>query len=263
MQSENSKRNYARRTQAFAALFAAMVMIGVSAWPAQAGYFVYVVDGRNDVSIIDTATKSVVATIRVAGSASGIALTPDGNYVYVTNYDADSVSVIRTTSKAVTGNIPVGRSPNSVAITSDGTRAYVSNNMSNNVSVIDTRDQKVIATVQVGAKPTGAFGVAISPDGKRVYVTNAGSGDVSVINTADNAVVATIPLGNPGMEPPVVVSPDGKYAYVGSPAVSVIDTAATRWWRASAGCPAAPLGWALRRMGSAFMSRTALDKRFL
>jgi YVTN family beta-propeller protein len=64
MQSENSKRNYARRMQAFAALWAALAMTCVSALPAKAElFFVYVADGRDDVTVIDTASNSVVATI--------------------------------------------------------------------------------------------------------------------------------------------------------------------------------------------------------
>jgi YVTN family beta-propeller protein len=71
MQSENSKRNYARRMQGFAAVWAALAMTGVSALPANAElFFVYVADGRDDVSVIDTANhNAVVASISVAGDA--------------------------------------------------------------------------------------------------------------------------------------------------------------------------------------------------
>jgi YVTN family beta-propeller protein len=51
-------------------------------------FFVYVANGRDNVSVIDTASNSVVATIPVAGDARGIAVTPDGKQVWVTNSDA-------------------------------------------------------------------------------------------------------------------------------------------------------------------------------
>jgi YVTN family beta-propeller protein len=55
------------------------------------GSKVYVADGFNGfygpVSVIDTATNTVTATIPVVGGSAhfGVAVTPDGSKVYVTN----------------------------------------------------------------------------------------------------------------------------------------------------------------------------------
>ena len=46
------------------------------------------------VSVIDTATNTVSATIAVGSGPSGVAITPDGSQAYVTNSDAGTVSVI-------------------------------------------------------------------------------------------------------------------------------------------------------------------------
>jgi len=187
------------------------------------GYYAYVANaGSNTVSVIDTGTNAVVATISVGSGPEGVAITPDGNYAYVTNSGSNTVSVIYTGTNAVVATISVGTGPLGVAITPDGNYAYVTNSDSNTVSVIDTGTNAVVATITVGDLPVG---VAITPDGNYAYVANDASYTVSVIDTGTNAVVATISVG---IYPEgVAITPDGNYAYVtnsGSSTVSVIDT---------------------------------------
>jgi YVTN family beta-propeller protein len=50
--------------------------------------------GDNTVSVIDTASNTVVANDPVGGFPEGVATTPDGTHAYVTNVFDDSVSVI-------------------------------------------------------------------------------------------------------------------------------------------------------------------------
>jgi YVTN family beta-propeller protein len=135
----------------------------------------------NTVSVIDTATNTVIATVSVGGGPFGVAVTPDGSKVYVTNGD-NTVSVIATATNTVIGSpIPVGREPFGVAVTPDGSKVYVTISIDNTVSVIDTATDTVIGSpIPVGRQP---FGVAVTPDGSKVYVTN-GDNTVSVIATS-------------------------------------------------------------------------------
>jgi YVTN family beta-propeller protein len=225
MRSNVGKRRFPYWRGAFAALCAALVLaIGLSARPAQAAPFAYVTSYySNTVSVIDTATNTVVATIPV-GNPLGVAITPDGTKVYVTNNNSGTVSVIATATDTVVGSpIPVGNGPFGVAITPDGTKVYVTNNNSGTVSVIVTATNTVVATIPVG---NGPFGVAVAPDGTKVYVANSGSNTVSVIATATNTVVAAIPVGIGPFG--AAVTPDGTKVYVASynyNTVSVIATA--------------------------------------
>jgi YVTN family beta-propeller protein len=68
-------------------------------------------NGTNTVSVIDTATNSVVGTIAVGSRPSGIAITPDGTKVYVVNAGDNTVSVIDTATNTVIAVLPVGNSP--------------------------------------------------------------------------------------------------------------------------------------------------------
>ena len=78
-------------------------------------------------SVIDTATNTVIATIPVGDTPCGVAVSPDGTRAYVTNLVDDTVSVIDTATNTVTATIPVGDGPDGVAVSPDGTRVYVTN----------------------------------------------------------------------------------------------------------------------------------------
>jgi YVTN family beta-propeller protein len=69
------------------------------------------------VSVIATATNTVVATVPVGIHPVGVAITPDGTHVYVANAFSDTVSVIATATNTVVATVPVGRDPFGVAIT--------------------------------------------------------------------------------------------------------------------------------------------------
>jgi YVTN family beta-propeller protein len=165
----------------------------------------------NTVSVIDTATNKVLATIPVGQDPTGVAITSDGTQAYVTNQLDDSVSVIDTASNTVVATIQGFVIPIGVAVTPDGTYgrdngrhqsfAYVTNNVpsidgstfpASAVSVINTASNKVSATIPVGQDPNG---VAITADGTHAYVANQRDGTASVIDTAHNKVVATIRVG--------------------------------------------------------------------
>ena len=126
--------------------------------------------GSNTVSVINTATNTVVATIPVGIVPGLLAVSPDGTRVYVPNQGSDTVSVINTATNTVVATIPAGSQPVGAGVSPDGARVYVTNTNANTVSVINTATNTVITTIPVGTAPTG---VAVTPDGTRAYVTNA------------------------------------------------------------------------------------------
>ena len=56
----------------------------------------------NTVSVIDTATNTVTATIPVGPVPIALAVTPNGSFVYVGNQNNSTVSVISTATNSVT-----------------------------------------------------------------------------------------------------------------------------------------------------------------
>ena len=61
-------------------------------------------DDTNNVSVIDTATNTVVATVPVGKIPVGVGISPDGSLVYAANSNG-TVSVIDTTTDTVVDTI--------------------------------------------------------------------------------------------------------------------------------------------------------------
>ena len=206
--------------------------------------------GSNTMSVINTETNTVTATVPVGAGPYGVAVTPDDSKVYITNNGSNSVSVIETATNAVVATILVENGPIGVAVTPDGGKAYIANTSSESVTIIDTASNTVTGRIFVGDFHL-ATGVAVTPDGTKVYVTSLNSGGlfnvsaaVSVIDKATNTVVTVLPgpSGESGIAPfGVAVTPDGSKVYVAnrfSNTISVINTATN----ALAATIAVPLG---------------------
>jgi YVTN family beta-propeller protein len=193
--------------------------------------------GTQTVTVIDTTTNAIAALIPTGigcfcVGADGIAVSPDGASVYVTNEIENSLSVIDAVTNQVTATIPLGAGgPIAVAVSPDSTRVYVvMGSLTTAVKVIDTSTLAVVSSIPLGA--TQARGIAITPDGGRLYVSKYGGSSVDVIDTSLLTVVATIPVG--ALPLGVEASADGAFIYVANATslagtvpgtVSVISTA--------------------------------------
>src|SRR5215472_7640032 len=121
----------------------------------------------NSVSVIDTDSGTVVATVPVSAGPHGMAITRDGRTVYVSGDGSSSVDVIDTATDKVVKTIDVGKTPNGIALTPDNKLLLVTVYGENRLALIDTSTQSVASTIPVPKPHT----VAISPDGKMAYVT--------------------------------------------------------------------------------------------
>jgi YVTN family beta-propeller protein len=146
-----------------------------------------------NVNMISTATNAVVASISVGNDPAGVAVSPNGVSVYVTNYATNTVSVFAADNLSPTiTTITVGSGPYSVAFTPNGAFAYVVNQFSNTVSVINTATQTVGAPIT----PTCEFDhqIAITPNGLEAYVADAECNQADVISTSSNTQTTSVSL---------------------------------------------------------------------
>ena len=189
----------------------------------------FVTNAADDtLSVIDLASREVIASVDTGDYPHGLRPSPDGRVVWVANVNSGNVSVIDISTLKEVSRIDVGTTPVQVGFIPDGSRAYVSLRDENRVAVIDTKTQAVIATVEVGRGPIQLYA---TPDGRFVYVANQGTeanpdDTVSVIDVAANSVTATIRAGRGAHG--VTVSSDGKEVFVTNMfdgTVSVIDVA--------------------------------------
>jgi YVTN family beta-propeller protein len=156
------------------------------------------IHGSVDVVRQDGTVGTVVASIGGFSNPYGLALTPDGRYLYVANESSGYVSQVDTTTNEIVNTIKVGNNPRSVIIrpgpdlavypAADPYTVYVTNFGDNTVSSINPAG----AVVDIfGTGGSGTDSIAMTPpnpaNGRNtLYTGNYFSGTVSIIGNYTN-----------------------------------------------------------------------------
>jgi YVTN family beta-propeller protein len=211
----------------------------VSLWDKQGGTV-------HAISVLDTTSNTVKATIQVETRPFLSAVSPDGKLLYVPNHDTNTVSVIDTKTDKLVTNIQVAPNPHWVAFTRDGKKIYTANHDSNLVSVIDPATNKVLRTIPT---PTSPHSIAVHPTRPLIIVACFDANAAAVIDTNTDKVIKTIPVGN---DPQFAAwSADGRFAYLvnnNDNTVSIVDAKTFTEQRVPTG--ASPTSMALSPDGS-------------
>jgi YVTN family beta-propeller protein len=175
-----------------------------------------------NVSLIDLATETILATIDTGDVPRESAFTPDGAYALVCNGDANTLSIIDVASATVVKTLNTPQRPIRVRVAPDGSKAYV-------VTVAGTDALYVITLAGANSSiltsfPIGQLGAAngypysevsgmeLSPDGKWLAVTISFDDILRVVSTATNTVVANAPTGDFPIR--ALFSPDSSRLFV-------------------------------------------------
>jgi YVTN family beta-propeller protein len=161
--------------------------------------------------------NTLMSPIPVGEQPFGIVGSPDGKWVYVTNYGSDSVTVINTDWNMPYFTVGVGDGPIGVAISNDGRRLYVANYLGDSVSIIDIPSNlttpTLIATIPFpnDSRPDN---VALSADGSVLYVARWHDFKVSAVDlsTPNYQIAQTLDVGEAPSA--FAVSLDGSRVYV-------------------------------------------------
>jgi YVTN family beta-propeller protein len=141
---------------------------------------VYVSNHAGD-SISVISSDGVEEIEDVGDGPLGLALTPDGQYLYVALFNADRVAIIDTQDLSVEKTVTVGDAPWGVAVGGSGGYVYVTNSGSDSVTVIDTDTQTAILTTSTGSSGDQPYGVAAPANGDYAYVVNHGGDSVTKV----------------------------------------------------------------------------------
>lgn len=214
----------------------------------------YIVDQANfRVAVADTTTRQVIASVRVGRLPFAIAMSPDGQRLYVTNVGLFRYSALpgADVNKPQTGVLfPVFGYPTkeslrgTKATTGEGKTITVpglgdpNTREANSVAVIDISGSqpKLVDFIRTGLPiskqvPGGSSPSGVLATADRVYVTNTHNDTVSVIDRRTNKVINEIALRIPKLEAvrgliPIGLAIRGERLYVaeaGINAVGVID----------------------------------------
>lgn len=109
-----------------------------------------------NVTVVNTRSAAVEATIPAGTSPFNVATNPDGGSAYVADLGPGKLAVIDTKARKVVSTVeigPYGTDPFNVAATRHA--IYVTKQGANTLSVINPRTLRVIATVTTGSSPYG------------------------------------------------------------------------------------------------------------
>ncbi|MEV6240266.1 hypothetical protein [Lentzea sp. NPDC051838] len=185
----------------------------------------FVVGKTGLVQVVDTRSGAVLARADTGGRATGVAVSPDGQRLYVINGWTGAITVVDPFTGAVLDRIFTQVQLSHAAMRPDGQRLYVS--ASGGVAVVDPQNFRLVAAVKVNGQPEG---LAVHPNNKILYVANAQDGTVGIVDTATAFQTSAVQVG--GLPQFLALSPDGKRLYVSSMrlgqktpgTLSVIDT---------------------------------------
>jgi len=162
-----------------------------------ASHRLFISDGvHSNVTVIDTATRGIVAHVAVGSLPVGMDFDPGNGCVYVADYSSDLVSVLNGSTGTVVASVAVGSHPYGVVYDSADGFVYVTNSGSLNVSVINGSSNTVVKTLAVGSGPGP---IAFDPDTAEVYVVDTGGPNVTILqglgySSTPSATPATQPI---------------------------------------------------------------------
>jgi YVTN family beta-propeller protein len=200
---------------------------------------------RHSVTIYDSNTQELIKRIpdsvklsdfgytKYSGTYKGSpvegAFSPDGQYLYVTNYamygkgfnkegtdicspangfDSSFVYRINLSNYKIDGVYAVGSVPKVIEVTPDNKYILVTTWCSYTLDVISIAKQKNVKSIKIGRYPRG---IAVSADSSKAYIAEMGGSNIHEINLTDFSK-KLIPIGvNPRA---IVLSPDNSKMYV-------------------------------------------------
>jgi DNA-binding beta-propeller fold protein YncE len=150
------------------------------------------IGGNGLVEVVDLVTRNVLSLITIPGagnSLSGVAVSPDGSEVYVTDRGLGTgyVYVINTASLSYSDTIiadPYGWPfVMGIDVAPSGDFAYVSSRKYGHLDVIDLTSNLLLTTVPQGFGASSILtNVTVTADGTRAYVTNVQYSFISVVD---------------------------------------------------------------------------------
>lgn len=169
--------------------------------------------------------------VQLQGSPVEAAFTPDGRFVYVSNYkmfgsgydpvaddgcdrgswDDSFVYKIDVSTLEIVAIVPTGAVPKFLQVTPDGTKLVVSNWCGFDVSIIDTATDAELGRVDVGRHPRG---IAIDSGSEVAYVTVMGEARIDVIGLESRTVIRSIEDAAGATPRHLVLSGDDRHLYV-------------------------------------------------
>ncbi|HEX8484928.1 hypothetical protein [Sphingomonas sp.] len=107
------------------------------------------------VAVVDLATRRVVRTLRGISDPEQIAISPDGERLYVASEDSGVLVILGRDGNRI-GQLAVGGEPEGVAVSPDGATVLATSEEDSSLAIIRGAPPAVAARVKVGTRPRSA-----------------------------------------------------------------------------------------------------------
>lgn len=165
------------------------------------------------VSRIDLAEGSAPVTVAMGEEPEGIALTPDGQTLWISARGSNEAFALDPATLEVRSRLKTGGFPLRLAIRPQGDVAVTSDLYDGGLTVIDLATGAKKDSIPVGGKSQAEarFQVTIlwSADGSRLYVAETGTNTVAEVDFASGKVLRRFMVGEDGDGLAVVTLPSG------------------------------------------------------
>ncbi len=205
----------------------------------------------DNVSVIDLASAKVVYTLKTGNGPAGLALSDDGQFLYVVNTFSSNLSVINLKTKKEIKRLTTGDNPTGTSLSPNGKDLFVTSRRANltpygepivsQLTLVNNQTQKVTKQIDVPSAymmeniaftPSGDLAITtlIRPKNnvpsiqvEKGWMMNHGIG---IVNLKKGGKVTELLLDEPNFyysDPfDIVITPDGKKAFVSSAGVDMI-----------------------------------------
>ena len=129
------------------------------------------------------------ARVAVYRSPLALAVSPNGETLYVSDRTADCVTLLDAVAGRKIRDVPVGGEPHGLCLSTDGQTLYVARRKAGMIAVIDTAKAVVTGQISVGPWPVS---VALAQKSNRLYTCNRGNHTVSVVDLVRGREIAQI-----------------------------------------------------------------------
>jgi YVTN family beta-propeller protein len=174
------------------------------------------------VSVIDVASNTQTRTIPVTGDPLPVAVSADGNTLFVTT-NVNRLYKIALANDAVVDSISLPATSHHLLMHPNDTFLYVATRDGGSVLEVNWHTMTVARTFTLGGRPQG---MAMSLDGQELYVADETLNVLRIVNLASGTAGAPVALAGGGEG--LALSADGTRLYVGlvfNGKVQVIDRA--------------------------------------
>jgi DNA-binding beta-propeller fold protein YncE len=150
---------------------------------------------------------SLLLTFELHRNIQSLALSADGQYLYVAPSDTDLILVFRTVDFGQSASIRVGYEPTKIVAPPDGSYLYVAVSGTNSIAVIRVSDNALVAALASG----NIRDMAISQDGRFLYAVTFQHPNLQIWRTSDDSLVKVVLIDSSPTA--VAVSASGSAVY--------------------------------------------------